>query len=235
MTFRIALVGQSDYMRTGLADLLRSGGFDVDIREPVDAASVFDRRLHAYDVIIVNSDMTATLEENKIFESLLDNRAFLFLDETGAGRGTEPSFLIHPQMSPEDIMAAVNNLVFLNSNLRKTPRIRVSLPVEYECEGRIARSTILELGENGLFISSIAPPPSGTTISVRFTLAAGRQDIAAAGHVAYAVGCDLGRSIISHPSSPDRKIIALPGMGVMIDEMEEEDRAVVRTYIRLRS
>lgn len=234
MTFRVALVGESEYMRTRLAELLRSGGFDVDCREPADVASVFDRRLHAYDVIIVNTDMTATLEENKIFESMLDARGFLFLDENSTHRSREQSFLIHPEMSPEDIIATVNNLVFLSSNLRKTPRIKVNLPVEYEYGGRMAQSTILELGESGLFISTLAPPPAGTTVSVHFSLSESLQDIIAAGHVAYSINCDLGRSIISHPSSPNKKIIALPGMGIMIDEMREEDRTDVRKYVHRR-
>ncbi len=234
MAFRVALVGNSEYLKTRLAELLRSGGFEVDCREPADVASVFDRRLHAYDVIIVNRDMTATLEENKIFESMLDARGFLFLDETVASSREQP-FLIHPGMSPEDIIAAVNNLVFLGSNLRKTLRIKVSLPVEYEFGGRIVQSTIRELGENGLFISTLAPPPAGTAVSVRFSLSDSMRDISAAGHVAYSIGCDLAKSIISHPSAPDRKIIALPGMGVMFDNMGEEDRAAVRKYIRRRS
>jgi hypothetical protein len=232
MTFRVVLVGESDYMRTRLADLLRSAGFDVDLRAPADVASVFDRRLHAYDVIIVSADMTERLEEDKVFASMLDTRGFLFLDEHSTSRGKGKSFLLHPAMSPEDIVAAVNNLIFLNTGQRRSPRIKVNLPVEYECEGRITRSTILDLGENGLFISSIVPRPARTTLSVRFALPGSAQDIIARGHVAYAIGCDLDRSIISHPSSPEKEIIALPGMGVMIDEMREDDRAAIRKYMQ---
>lgn len=232
MTFRVALVGESDYMRTRLADLLRSGGFDVDLRARADVASVFDRRLHAYDVIIVSTDMTASLDERQVFESMLDTRGFLFLDENSMARGREQSFLIHPEMSPEDIIAAVNSLIFLNSNLRTARRIKVNLPVECECDGRILRSAILDLRENGLFISTLAPPPAGAMISARFALPGRTADIVANGHVAYSIGFDLDRSIILHPSSPDKKIIALPGMGIVIDEIREEDRAAVRKYIQ---
>ena len=232
MSFRIALVGESEYMRTRLADILRSSGFDVDLRVPADAASVFDRRLHAYDLIIVSTDMTIKLEENKLFESMMDTRAFLILDENSVIQGREQSFLIHPEMSPEDIMATVNNLIFLSSNQRKSPRIKVSLPVEYECEGRLSRSTILDIGENGLFISTLAPPLAGALISIRFALPGRKEDIMARGHVAYSIGYDLDRSIIPHPSSPDRKIIAMPGMGIVIDEMSEEHRTAVRTFIQ---
>jgi hypothetical protein len=232
MSFRIALVGESEYMRTRLAELLRSSGFDVDLRAPADAASVFDRRLHAYDLIIVSMDMTAKLEENKLFESMMDTRAFLILDENSGIQGRDQSFLIHREMSPEDIMATVNNLIFLSSNQRKSPRIKVNLPVEYECEGRHTRSTILDIGENGLFISTLAPPLAGALISIRFALPGRTADIMARGHVAYSIGYDLDRSIIPHPSSPDRKIIAMPGMGIVINEMREEDRTAVRKFIQ---
>ncbi len=233
MPFRIALVGESDYMRGRLADLLRSGGFDVDLRAPADVASVFDRRLHTYEVIIVSTDMTAGLKENKIFESMLDARGFLFLDENSRNRGTEQSFLIHPEMSPEEIIATVNNLIFLNSNLRKSQRIKVSLPVEYECEDRLMRSTIQDLGENGLFISSLAPPPTGARISVRFALPGRTADVIAGGRVAYCIVCDLDRCIISHPATPEKRIVALPGFGIMFDDISIADRDGIREFVRL--
>jgi hypothetical protein len=232
MPFRVALVGQGEYMRTRLAGLLRSGGFEVDLRAPGEAASLFDRRLHGYDVIIVGADMTEKLEENTVFESMLDNRAFLFLDESTQAAEKDLSFLLHPQMSAEDIIAAVNNLAFLNSNVRTTLRIKVSLPVEYRLDDKVVRSVILTLGEKGFFIATLDPPQRGVLLSARFALPGRDADIEIRGRVAYSIVCDMDRCIIPHPSSPDTRIIAVPGMGVVIEEIRHEDHTTLKSYLQ---
>lgn len=233
MAFRIALVGESEYMRTRLADLLRNNGFEVELRtQTVVSSAPADRKVHDYDLIITSTDMSSGIEENKVFESMLEPCGFLVLDEHGKKPGREQSFLIHPEMSPEEILATVNSLIFLNNSDRKSPRARVNFPVEYECDGRYTRSTIKELGENGLFISALMPPAVNTKIAVRFLLPGRTREIRAKGRVVYRIGCDFDRSIIFHPSSPDMEIAALPGLGIMIDEISEEDRADVRQYIQ---
>jgi len=46
------------------------------------------------------------------------------------------------------------------------------------------------------------------------------------------IGCYLSQSIISHPSSCDKKIIRLPSVGVMFCVISEADRKAIRDFIK---
>jgi hypothetical protein len=184
-------------------------------------------------VVIVSADLTAGGEEDTVFNSLLAVRGFLIFDEKAKSCDVAPSFLIHAGMSPEDIIAKINSTIYLNSNVRKSPRIRIAHPVEYEYEGRQYHSTIQDLGENGMFISTLTPPGNGTVVTMRLSLPGGKRMIVARGHVVYGIGCDLDQSIISHPSTRGKKIIALPGFGVTFDQIADEDRETIKAFMKI--
>lgn len=232
MPFRIALVGTSEYIRTHLAALLRSGEFDVEVIDPATVLSTNDCRLQEYDVIIASADLAACLQEDSLFESLTTAKGYLVVEENVLNSADLPSFLIHPGMSPEDIIARVNNILYLNSSRRSSPRIRVNLPVVYEFDGKRFQSTILELGENGLFIGTLAPPPVNTRITMQFSLSPWKHQIEAIGRSVYRIGCNLDQCIISSPTAPDKKIVALPGVGITFDQVANEDRETIRGFIQ---
>ncbi len=231
MIFRIALIGASELMRTRLAEILRCDEFVIDIYDPNIVASLFDYRLHSYDLIIASSDLVAGLKEDTVFTSLLAARGFLLYEEKPKQWDIEPSFLIHSGMSPEDIIAKINNILYLNAHVRKSPRIKVNQPVEYDSEGKHYQSTTQYLGENGVFISTLAPPKNGTDITVRFSLPGGGREIVATGRIVYSVGANLDQSIITHPSSHDRKIVSLPGVGVVFEQVSDADREAIRDFV----
>ena len=210
-------------MRTRLADILRKGEFAVDVFDENTAYSIVDCRLNSYEVIIVSAELAAGGKDDTVFNSLLAARDFLIFDEKARNDDVTLSFLIHAGVSPEDIIAKVNGILYLNSNVRKSPRIKVILPVEYECEGKHHRSTIQDLSESGTFISTLTPPRDGTVVTVRLSLHGKSRPIVATGHVVYGIGCDLDQSIISHPSSRGKKIIALPGFGITFDQISDVD------------
>lgn len=231
MLFRIALIGASELMRTRLAEILRGDEFVIDIYDPNIVASIFDYRLHSYDLIIASSDLVTGLKEDTVFTSLLAARGFLLFEEKPRQLEVEPSFLIHSGMSPEDILAKINNILYLNAHVRKSPRIKVNQPIEYDYEGKRYQSTTQYLGENGVFISTLAPPKNGTHITVRFSLPGGNHDIVASGRIVYSVGANLDQSIISHPAAHDRKIVSLPGVGVVFDQISDSDRDAIRDFL----
>ncbi|MBI5632730.1 MAG: hypothetical protein HZA15_04565 [Nitrospirae bacterium] len=46
------------------------------------------------------------------------------------------------------------------------------------------------------------------------------------------IGYDLDRGIISYPSSADRKIIAMPGMGIFFESISDKDREAIRIFVK---
>lgn len=232
MQFRIALVGTSEYIRTSLAALLRSGEFDVAVIDPATVLAANDCRLQEYDAILASADLAACLQEASLFESLTNAKGYLVVEENAPNSAEVPSFLIHPGMSPEEIIARINNVLYLKSSRRSSTRIRVNLPVVYEYDNKRFQSTILDLGENGLFIGTLAPPPVNTRITLQFSLSRGKHQIEAAGRSVYLIGCNLDQCIISSPTAPDKKIVAHPGVGITFDQVSNEDREAIREFIQ---
>ncbi|HUL00901.1 MAG TPA: PilZ domain-containing protein [Nitrospirota bacterium] len=231
MACRIALLGAHSYTFARLTDILTQAGFVVDTYDPVTIRSIFDNRLHTYNIVISSADLAKRLEEDTLFKSSIAARGFLVFDDKEKVHGREPSYLIHAGMNPEDIIAKINNIVFLSSSLRKSPRIKLCQPVVYEYEGNQCQSIIQDIGERGAFISTIAPPPDGTKITIHFFLP-GERDIVASGHVVYSISCNLNQNIIAHPTSRERKIIALPGVGIMFDHITDADRAAIKNFMK---
>jgi len=231
MTSRIALLGANTFMKTRLADILRQGDFSVDLYDSNTIPSLLDERLYTYHMVIASADLAAGWDEDAMINSSMAARGFLVFEDQEHAWDKEPSFLIHTGMSPEEIIAKVNGVLFLNSNMRKTPRVKFNQRVEYGYEGNHCQSTLQDISESGVFISTLAPPPVGTKISLHFSLPGGR-DIAVDGYVVYCIAYNLERNIISHPSSRTKKIIGLPGMGVVFDNISEEDRTAIRAFIK---
>ncbi len=232
MAYRIALIGADAYFRSTLADLLRDSGFEVELHTPNDEASIFEYRLNTFDIVIVSSGMAAGLGESTVLSSLLAARGFLIFQESFILGAVEPIFMIHAGLSPEDIIARINNVLHLNSNLRKSTRVRVNLPVDFEYGGKCIQSTLQDIGESGVFIITLSPPAEGTRLSLRFALPGLPEEIQAEGSAVYSIRCDLDQSIISHPSESKKKIIALPGFGVLFESISDTDRQAIRDFVR---
>jgi len=91
-----------------------------------------------------------------------------------------------------------------------------------------------DLSDNGTFIMTLAPPPRDIKITARFTLPGAQHDVVATGLAVYDIGYNLNQNIIAHPSSRDKKIIALPGFGCTFDEMTDADRGAIREFLMSR-
>jgi len=234
MAFRIALVGTSEYIRTHLATLLRDGEFDIDVINPEAISSMNNSRLQVFDAIIASTNLAACFQEDTLFELLTNARGYLVVEENVQDSAETPSFLIHPGMSSEDIIARINNVLYLNSSRRSSPRIKVNLPVEYEFDGKTFQSTILDLSENGLFIGALAPPPVSTRITMQFSISQEKTTINATGRCVYRIVCNFVQSIIAASKAPDKRIMALPGVGIAFEQVSHDDRQAIRAFIQQR-
>jgi len=231
MAFRVALIGANDQMRNKLIDLLQNNNCTIDLYDPINVSSLVEQHLHTHDVIIANSGLAAVLKEDTIFNALLTATGFLIYEEKHVEGGPEPLFLIHAGMSPEDIIAKINNIVYLNSNVRKSMRVKVNLPVSYEYDGQNYQSSFQELSERGGFILTLSPPSNGTKIIVRFSIPGEHFMTVATGRVIYSIKCNLDQQIIAHPSSYDKKIISLPGVGIVFEQISVENQEVIKNFI----
>jgi hypothetical protein len=234
MISRIALFGTRERLKSWLADLLRKSGFEVDHFDPDAVSSLFDACLDTYTLVIADTGVAARLEEETAINASLIAQGFLVFDDQIKTAGREPSFLIHAGMGQEEIIAKINDIVFFNSQLRKTTRLRLSLPIEYEYSGNHFHSTMQDISENGAFIITLLPPPIQEKITIHFSLP-GYKDLRITCRVIHSINCDLEQSIIVHPSSPEKKIVALPGIGVLFEQITDDDRNAIRTFIRQAS
>lgn len=231
MQRRIALFGTSESLKVWLADLLRKSGFEVDHYAPDAVPSLFDACLDAYKLVIASTDVAARLEEETAITASLVAQGFLVFDDQVKQWDREPAFLLHAGMGPEEIIAKINTVLYLNSQLRKSRRFRLNQPVEYEHNGHHYHSTLQDISENGAFIITLLPPPAHETIIIRFCLPGGNEIIATC-RVLYSINCDFEHSIITHPASRKKKIVALPGIGVQFEQMPEADRKAIREFIK---
>jgi hypothetical protein len=128
------------------------------------------------------------------------------------------------------MIADVN--LYLDSNLRKSVRVRIHLPVEYKQDDKYFQSVLASISENGAFIISLTPPPEGAEIAMRFLLPEGNQQVVVIGKVLYTNNLNWARNIIVYPSSPDKKIVAMPGIGVRFDRLSHADQIAIRNFLQ---
>ncbi len=229
---RVGLLIADAFCAKTLAQILADADFDVDSLE-VDISDIQDASvLNSYDLVILNNDVAQSMEED-IFSLILSARGFLLVDSVKniADFSTSSTRYINPYMSPEEIVSRVNSVLFQHKNIRKSLRVSVNLDLEYYCEGTCFQSNVQNLSQNGAFIASLNPPAKNALITAYFSLPGGKRAIKAVGRVLYSIGYDLDRGIISHPGAADKKIIAMPGMGIFFETISDEDREAIRIYI----
>ncbi|MBI5849156.1 MAG: PilZ domain-containing protein [Nitrospirae bacterium] len=233
---RIGLLIEDDFCAKTLKQILEDADFDVDLPKieisKVQDASVLD----PYDLVILNSEVAQRTEEG-FFSLILSARGFILVDSAKniADLSISSMRYIDPYMSPEEIVSRVNSVLFQYKNIRKSPRISVNLPVDYRCGSSWFQSNIQNLSQNGAFIASLNPPEKNELISAHFTLTGDEKPISVIGRVLYSIGYDLDRGIISHPGSSDRKIVAMPGMGIFFEKISDEDREAIRIFVDERA
>jgi hypothetical protein len=221
-----------DFCRKTLAGILHDAGFEVH-ELPVSKTTLKDHALlEPYDLIILNNDMVEGVEE-EVFSFILAAKGFLLVD-AALNRDDFPaasSRYVNPSMSPEEIVSRANSVVFRQKDIRKSPRISVNIVVEYVWQQKRFQSDLQNLSMSGAFIASLNPLPRDAVIDASFSLQEGGRTIRTVCRVLYSIGYDLDRGIIKHPSSSGKKIIAMPGMGVVFETISEEDRESIRRFV----
>ncbi|GAB4390061.1 MAG: hypothetical protein Kow0025_19530 [Thermodesulfovibrionales bacterium] len=228
---KVALIGETPLLRE-LCALLSENGFEVS------ALSLEDARggdLGAeYDLVIANADLAWVYGEEAFLKLLLSARDFLL---AGGDREPPPSF-INYLMSPEDVVARVNGIIYNMKAgaeglpVRSSPRVPVDIAVEYEHDGVPHQSALQTLSAKGAFISALNPLPRGAVLKLSFALPGGGASIESRARVLYTIEYDLARGIISHPTSSEKAIAALPGMAVLFEEIPEPASKAIEAFIR---
>jgi len=228
---KVALIGLGNFFTKTLPELLREMDVDsviYDCRIDFGDTAAFDE----YDLLIIDTTL-AEGREQEFFGFLIASKGFLIAGARPEepGEGSDFSSSINLEMSPEEITAKVNTILYRNSGMRKSPRLAVNFPVDYEYETCIFKSSMKNISLNGAFIATLNPPPKNAVIKISFCIPDGGDNIRTSGRVLYTIGYNLDRRIISHPNSGNRKIMAYPGFGILFEGLSEYLREQLRAYI----
>ena len=235
---RIALIGGDDDFGGTLCRLLRDSGYEVETFA-VDAVDVRDAaRFGEFDLVVAADILADRVDDADFVRFAVSANGFLFY-ETGRASGAAtdlPASYLARSTSLEDLVSAVSDAVWQRAALsgrqgRSTPRVRTDIEVAYECGGEVRSSRIVSISADGVFIRTMIPPPRGTTVGLAFTLPGAGARIEAVGRILYAIECDIERGIISRPGEGARRIVALPGVGVLFEKMPEVSRNAVRRFV----
>lgn len=230
---KIALLGSTPFFEGMLPDILRNSGYEVDLFEATTIDEKEISRFDNYNLLILCADLAANLAEKEYFSGILSMTGFLIAE---SGDHVSGSFLtgserIDQTMSPEEIIFKVNNIVYRSHGVRKSPRVKVNIDVEYECQGAFYKSNITTISLFGVFINTLNPLQNNSRLGLAFSPKNEGEKIEASGRVLYSIGYNLVKGIISHPGKKGKKIIAHPGMGVFFEEIAEADRETIRLFI----
>jgi type IV pilus assembly protein PilZ len=106
---------------------------------------------------------------------------------------------------------------------RKQPRVFVRALVDYESPGTFLYDYSKDLSEGGIFLETERPLPTGTPVTLRFTLPDIDRVFEVKGKVAWINE--------TKPKGGAKAPKFQVGMGVQFEEMEEEDRKTIRDYV----
>ena len=98
-----------------------------------------------------------------------------------------------------------------NFNRRGSPRVVLGIPIAYRFGNTIAAALTLNLSRGGIAIRTTSPLEIGSKVRLRFRLPGSKQDIDAAGRVAWS----------------DRR----HGMGVQFEKVDSPDQAAVDEFV----
>ncbi len=98
-----------------------------------------------------------------------------------------------------------------NFNRRSSPRVTLGIPVQYRFGNTIAAALTLNISRGGVAIRTTSPLEEGAKVRVRFRLPGSKQDVDAAGVVAWS----------------DRRV----GMGVRFEHVDPAGQALVDQYV----
>lgn len=227
---KLALIGRNNFTRTALFGILSESDFEVDVLDTDAVEFSHPDRFADYAVVIVEMELGKGKEE-EFFAFLLSLKGFLLVNPecsiADISIGT-PRY-IDRFTTPEEIITKINDIIFSKSNQRHAPRVGVNIDVEYEFQGNRYKSRIQNLSRNGAFIGTLNPPDKNSLIKISFALP--ECKIETEGRVVYRIGYNLEKGIISHPGSTDKKITAMPGMGIVFETMPEQTRIVIQTFL----
>jgi hypothetical protein len=238
---RIALIGGDDGFGAAFLRLLRECEYEVD-RYAEDAVDIREtERFANYDLVVAADTLADRADDAAFLNFIVAAKGFFFYEsspEPGAAPALQAPYLTR-SMSPEDLVSMVNDAIWKGASAsgrpgRFTPRIKADIEVTYECGGESRSSRIVSISANGVFIRTVSPPPRGTPVRLSFTLPGDEGKVDAVGLILYAIECDVERGIISRPGAEARKIVALPGVGVVFDKIPEEAREAVRAFVERR-
>lgn len=101
---------------------------------------------------------------------------------------------------------------------RKHERKVVGIKVKYSTPESFASDWIMNISKGGMFISTKSPLPPATMLLIEFEVPGREIPVKLSG-------------VVKWISTPEKGIPLIPGMGVEITSISEEDRKVLNEFI----
>lgn len=161
--------------------------------------------------------------------------AILFTRETsyrGVLDGKNTGYGVDERVKAQHRRMLADISIYLDSNLRKASRFAVNQPVDYDHEGDGGRSALRNISENGAFVVSLAPLPDGSEITLRFYLPGEERQFVVTGRVAYSISLDPYQLVVANARLRNRKVSAVPGMGIRFTAVTDTDRDAIRDFLK---
>ncbi len=123
-----------------------------------------------------------------------------------------------PELSTEEILRRVNELLYRRLNARRPPRIAAQMLVMLKGPGRAIQTTTVDISRGGMFVRSLNPFPPDTWVKVRLLEDGEAEELT--GKVVYTIGPD-GDILVKY-GFEDKPISAHPGMAISFDDGQEK-------------
>lgn len=123
-----------------------------------------------------------------------------------------------PELSTEEILRRVTELVYRRLNAKRPPRIAAQLLVLVKGAGRAVQSTTVDISSGGLFVRSLNPFPPDSQVRIRLLEDGEAEELT--GRVVYTIGPD--GDILVQNGMEDKPISAHPGMAISLDPGQDE-------------
>lgn len=230
-TVRLRLAGSSRAFTTVFRGTLEDCGFKTVLHGGTEPKRFSDREVFVYE-IRKKSDILS-LPERK------EPEPFLIFTDTAIGTETVDRLkvgglvgVITRETAPEEIAFLVNAAFFRTGMLKRNPRVQASIPVDIRAGSRVIKTTATTLSRDGIFVVTLNPLPADTVCELTFEAPLSGRRLTTKARVLYNIAVNRDLSIISSPGDPFKRIVTHPGMALVFEDLPEEERGLLESYIK---
>ena len=228
----IIVADDSEFFRVKLSDILTEAGHKVSVvNDGKELIKVIQINPNGIDMILLDLQMP-NMDGLGVLEWIRDNNLrgkFHILVITGAYEATSvlvrlkelgAEGLVTKAFTPEEIVFRVNKILFppKEEAQRSSPRVPISLPVDFSIGEITDTGYLLNLSEVGLFLHTKKNLPPGAKLHLRFTLPGSNKLLNLRGVVQWCTQTSGEKSLFG-------------GAGIQFISFAPEDQNMIKEFV----